>query len=119
MKFYLDEDLSPTIAEIMRRLGTDAITAHDVGMTGTADEEQLDLAAAQGRCHVTRNRNDFILISRMCLDSSQPHCGVIIVPHTFKGNEFRRIAEALVAFASLNPNGLPPYTVAFLNDNLR
>jgi predicted nuclease of predicted toxin-antitoxin system len=119
MKFYLDEDLSPTNAEIMRRLGTDAITAHEVGMSGAADEEQLDLAAAQGRCLVTRNRNDFILISLMYLDSCRPHCGVIIVPYTFKGNEFRRIAEALLAFASLNPNGLAPYTVAFLNDNLR
>ena len=90
MKFYIDEDLSPMIAEIMRRLGTDAITAHEVGMTGDADEEQLNLAAAQDRCLVTRNRN-----------------------------EFRRIAEALVAFGSLNPDGLPPYTVAFLNDNSR
>jgi predicted nuclease of predicted toxin-antitoxin system len=116
MKFYLDEDLSPTITEIMRRVGTDAITAHEVEMTGATDEEQLDLAAGQGRCLVTRNRNDFIMISRMYLDSNRPHCGVIIVPYTFKGNEFRRIAEALVAFASLNPDGLPPYTVAFLND---
>jgi shikimate kinase len=117
MKFYLDEDLSPKIAGIMKRLGADAITAHEVAMTGAADEEQLDFAAAQGRCLVTRNRNDFILISRMYLDSSQTHCGVIIVPYTFKGNEFSRIADALVAFASLNPDGLPPYTVTFLNDH--
>jgi len=119
MKFYLDEDLSPKIAEIMRKLGADATTAHEVGMTGASDEEQLGLAAAQSRCLVTRNRNDFILISRAYVDSGLPHCGVIIVPYTFKGNEFNRIAEALVAFASLNPNGLPPYTVAFLNDTLR
>jgi predicted nuclease of predicted toxin-antitoxin system len=116
MKFYLDENLSPTIAEIMKKIGADAISAHQVGMSGAADEEQLDLAAGQMRCLVTFNRDDFILISKMYLDSNRPHCGIIIVPYTFKGNEFRRIAEALVGFASLDPDGLPPYTVAFLND---
>jgi predicted nuclease of predicted toxin-antitoxin system len=116
VKFYLDEDLSPGIAEMMRKLGTDGKSAHEVQMTGASDGEQLDFAAAEGRCLVTFNRNDFIMLTRLYLDANRPHCGVLIVPYTFKGNEFRHIAQALSRFASVNPDGLPPYAVAFLQN---
>lgn len=115
MKFYLDEDLSPRIAEMLRRLGIDAVSAHNVNMAGASDGEQLDRAVQQGRCLVTFNRNDFIELSKMYLDTGRAHCGVVIVPYTFRGNEFNRIAKALLAFTSRNPKGLPPYTVAFLS----
>jgi predicted nuclease of predicted toxin-antitoxin system len=117
MKFYLDEDLSTRIAEILRKLGVDGKSAHEAQMTGASDEEQLDFAAREGRCLVTFNRNDFIMLTRLYLDSNRPHRGVIIVSHGFGGNEFRRIAKALSDFASLNPAGLPPFTVAFLGTN--
>ena len=114
VKFYLDENMSPKIAEIMRKLGIDALSAHEVNMAGAADEEQLDYASRGKRCLVTYNRNDFIELSKMYLDSGRAHSGVIIVPYTFRGDEFRLTAKALAAFASHNPKGLPPYTVAFL-----
>jgi hypothetical protein len=114
MKFYLDEPLSPKIAAILQKRGLDAVSAHDVKMTGAGDDEQLDFAAQQGRCLVTFNRNDFIQLTRIYMDSARPHHGVIIIPYTFKGNEFSRIAEALAALASLNKQGLPPYTVTFI-----
>ena len=117
MKFYLDEDLSPRIAEVLRGLGADGVSAHEVQMTGVSDEEQLDYAAAKGRCLVTFNRNDFILLTRLYMDSNRLHHGIIIVPYTFRGNEFRRIAEALSNFAAFNPDGLPSYAIAFLSDN--
>ena len=53
MKFYLDENMSPKIAEILRSLGVEAASAHEVDMAGAADEEQLDFAARQG--HVPRH----------------------------------------------------------------
>ena len=114
MKFYLDENMSPKIAEIIRSLGAEAVSAHEVTMAGAADEEQLDFAARQGMCLVTFNRNDFIELSRLYLDSGRAHSGIIIVPHTFRG-DFRQTAKALVAFGSRYEKGLPPYAVAFLS----
>jgi hypothetical protein len=115
MKFYLDENMSPKIAEILRSLGVEAASAHEVDMAGADDEEQLDFAARQGMCLVTFNRNDFIELSRLYLDAGRAHSGVVIVPYTFRGGNFREIAEALVAFSSRCEKGLPPYAVAFLS----
>jgi len=64
LKYYLDEDLSPKIAEILRKSGIDAISAHEIGMLQTADVEHMDRASTEGRCLITRNRNDFIQFGR-------------------------------------------------------
>jgi predicted nuclease of predicted toxin-antitoxin system len=45
MKFYLDEDLSPKIAEILRRSGIDALSAHEAGMCEASGQGQLEFAA--------------------------------------------------------------------------
>ena len=63
MRFYLDEDLSPRIAVIARGLGLDVVSAIELGNLGLADEEQLSLAARDGRCVVTQNRADFIRLT--------------------------------------------------------
>ena len=44
----------------------------------------------------------FIELSRLYLDTSRAHSGVINMPYTFRGDDFRHTAKALVAFASRN-----------------
>ena len=59
MKYYLDEDLSPKIAEILRKHNIDAISAHEIGMVEVTDIEQLDLAHPDYRA----------LFARICASS--------------------------------------------------
>jgi predicted nuclease of predicted toxin-antitoxin system len=114
MKFYLDEDLSPKIAEILRKNGIDTLSAHDAGMCEASGQRQLEVAATQKRCLVTRNRDDFIRLTVRFFNDQRPHCGVLIVPYTLPGDQFSRIASLIKKFSSRHHKGLAPYSIAFL-----
>jgi predicted nuclease of predicted toxin-antitoxin system len=114
VKFYFDEDLSPKIAEILRRSGIDALSAHEAGMCGVSDQRQLEFAANEKRCLLTRNRDDFIRLTVRFFNDHRPHWGVLIVPYTVPGDQFSRIANLIKKFSSLHHKGLEPYSIAFL-----
>ena len=114
MKFYLDEDLSPKIAEILRKGGIDALSAHEAGMCEVPDRKQLEFAATEKRCLVTKNRDDFIRLTVRFFNDQRPHCGVLIIPYTLPGDQFSRIANLIKKFSSRHQKGLVPYSIAFL-----
>jgi len=115
VKFYLDEDISPKVAQILRKKNIDAISAHEVGMLGASDEDQLTAAAAEGRVLVTRNRDDFIILTVRFFEDLKPHRGLLIVPHTIPGSDFSLLSNLLTTFAKKHPKGLTTYTIEFLS----
>lgn len=114
MKFYLDEDLSPKIAETLRKGGIDVLSAHEVGMCEVSDQRQLEFAATEKRCLVTRNRDDFIRLTVRFFNDQRPHYGVLIIPYTLPGDQFSRIASLIKKFSSRHQKGLAPYSIVFL-----
>jgi len=114
VKLYLDEDISPKIAELVRRRGIDCISAHDVGMTGQSDVDQLKFAAKQRRVLVTRNRDDFIRLTVRFFNDHLPHSGVLIIPHSYPGDKFSLLANALSSYCIGHPRGMQSYTIDFL-----
>ena len=115
MKYYLDEDISPKVAELLRKNNIDAISAHESNMLGASDEEQLLAASEDSRVMVTRNRNDFIALTVRFFESLQPHYGLIIIPYSIPGSKFSLLAKPLTEFAKKHPGGMEPYTIEFLN----
>ena len=114
MRLYLDEDLAPAIAEQLRRRGIDAVTAHDVAMTGVSDVAQLDHAASEARALVTRNVRHFRALGNARIRSQTPHAGIILCPASLRGSEYGVIVEALGQLTRRYPKGLGPYDVVFL-----
>jgi predicted nuclease of predicted toxin-antitoxin system len=68
VKYYLGELISPKVTEILRKSGMDALSAHETGILGASDEEQLYFAAYEGRALVIRNRDDFLRMRSELLD---------------------------------------------------
>lgn len=114
MKYYLDEDISPNIAILLRKHRIDCSSAHEMKKTQISDLEQLEFAAKERRCLVTRNRDDFIQLTVQFFNSQLPHYGVLIIPHSYPGDRFSQIAEALEKYARRHPDGLAAYTIDFL-----
>ena len=106
MKVYLDEDLSPIIARVLRDEGVDAISAHEIGAVQLDDRAQLTEATRGGRAIVTANVVDFLALAHDAVARNAEHAGIILVPSSFRGNEFQAIAVAVQRAVSQHPRGL-------------
>ena len=114
MKFLVDEDLSDEIASILRALGVDTVHIRELGLSGAEDQEVLDEAARQERCVITRNRNDFLMLTEFYFHEGRTHHGVLIVPRSYPGNKPSRIARAISALLQHHPHAFQPYAFLFL-----
>ena len=106
MKVYLDEDLSPHIALLLRQRGVDATSAHDVGNSQLQDRAQLEFATREARAIVTRNVVDFLRLAHDAVATNTPHAGIVLVPAGFRGDEYQELADAVVEDLKPYPQGL-------------
>ena len=106
MTFYLDENLSPRIAEILRARGLDVVSAYEVGNTRLDDRSQLRYAVGTGRAIVTCDIRDFTELTGEFIAANLEHAGIVLVPPTFPTDDFATIADAVEHIARQHPDGL-------------
>ncbi len=114
MKLYLDEDLAPQVAGRLRAKGLDAVSALEVGNIQLSDRDQLQYAAGEGRCLVTRNVLHFVILAQDAIRRQEPHAGIILCPPSIRAFEVVKIADALIRLARLFPEGLAEFDVLYL-----
>jgi predicted nuclease of predicted toxin-antitoxin system len=105
MRFLLDEDLNPAMAEVARGLGLDALSVHEIGRRGFRDGEQLRFSTAEGRVFVTRNRDDFLRLALTFFQTGEEHAGILIVPRSLPNHQPERIAHALNRWQAVGDRG--------------
>ena len=115
MRFYLDEDVTPQVVVIARARGLDVVSCHERNDRRLSDDEILPLAALDGRCVVTRNRDHFIRWTIHFFEHEWPHAGVLIVPYSLPNSEPARIAQALTEYVRAHQQGLTSYTLDWLS----
>ena len=88
---YLDENVPPLLANLLREERWDVVSAHEVGMVGKGDEEQLRYAASSGRAILTFDQKHFRPMYDEWWFAGRTHSGIIL-SREFKMDE---IAELL------------------------
>ena len=78
VKLYLDENIDPALAVVLRSRGYDVISAHEVGMRGKTDEEQLNYAISERRALLTFNAKHFAPLAKKYFESNREHFGIIV-----------------------------------------
>ena len=77
-RLYLDEDILPELARVLRARGEDVVSAHDVGKLGISDGDQLAYATELDRAIVTSNAADFIRLAGEWFSLGRPHAGIVV-----------------------------------------
>jgi predicted nuclease of predicted toxin-antitoxin system len=96
-RLYLDEDVVPELARMLRSHGHDAISVHDVGGLQLEDAEQLERAANDGRTLLTYNYHDFLRISEEWFLAGRSHAGIVISYRQYARSELGALFRAVVA----------------------
>ena len=71
LRFHLDENCHPAIADGLRRRGIDVTTTIDTKLLGADDRTQAAYALKEGRVIITQDQ-DFLRLNA----SGEPHAGI-------------------------------------------
>ena len=91
IKLYLDEDVDPLLAEVLRDRGLDCISTHESGNRGQTDFDQLGFATRQERAILTFNVKDFVPLAQEFATAGRSHNGIIVSDHLPFRELLRRI----------------------------
>jgi hypothetical protein len=99
-RLYLNEHLSPDLAEALRQRGFDVIASLEVDMGEREDEEHLVFAAQQGRAVLTFNVQDFMPLHEQFLAAGREHAGIVFSTEESFRVLFRRLIRLLHSVAA-------------------
>jgi hypothetical protein len=94
---YLDEDVVPELARVLRGHGHDVVSAHERGRQGVSDEAQLAYATAEDRALLTFNYPDFLRLGQEWFFAERAHAGIVVSYRQYGRNQLGELARAVVA----------------------
>lgn len=63
LRFHLDENVDPAVADGLQRRGVDVTTCQESGLLEAPDDRQLAFAVAEGRVLITHDE-DFLALAK-------------------------------------------------------
>ncbi len=90
LKLYANENFPLETVLILRQLGYDVLTTHEIGKSNLKipDEDVLTFAVAENRAILTVNRKDFMRLHRI----NPIHSGIIVCT---KNDDFANFADCI------------------------
>lgn len=102
IKIYLDEDIRPLLAEILRSRGYDTVSCVEKRLFGLSDAEQLNIAIKDKRAILTHNIRDFVQMHRR-LEGG--HFGIILSDQISFSLLLKRMLKFLATASSQSLKG--------------
>lgn len=78
IRLFLDEDVHPDLAPVLRKMGFDAVSTVETGRKGETDLSQLQYAVSEKRTIITFNVKDFVLLYNQLYSEGREHSGIIV-----------------------------------------
>lgn len=95
-KLHLNENLSPRLANELRKYGFDVVATQEVeDMLSAPDDIQLAHAASEQRAILTFNIGDFAVLHEQYMAEGKEHWGIILSTREPIGELLRRILRML------------------------
>lgn len=105
IRVYLDEDAAHrSLVDALRSRGVTVLTALEVGLSGTPDEDQLRFAAEHGCVLYSHNTSDFYRLHTEWISAGRGHAGMILAPQQrfSVGEQLRRILRIRATASAAN-----------------
>lgn len=112
IRLFLDEDVWPGLAAILREHSFDVVHACEVQRGGMPDADQLAYAAEIGCIILTHNAKDFAPLAAEYYFGRRSHAGIILSPQLQRGELVRRMLSLLHSLSAEEMVN----TVRFLSD---
>lgn len=94
-KLYLDEDMDPTLACMLRQHGYDVVSAYDLGHIQWADEAHLAFAAQESRVLLTHNARHYAPMFTRWWTEGRSHAGIVVSQQLAFSEIFQRLLHLL------------------------
>src|SRR5436190_1270300 len=80
MNLYLDDDtVDRLLIQLLKKAGHDVLIPADIGAVGKKDSAHFKAAIQRGRVLLTKNHDDFELLSDLVLFVGGHHPGVLVI----------------------------------------
>ena len=78
IRLYLDEDVRPLLAEVLRERGYDVVSAIELQRIQMPDRGHFTHAAEEGRALLTFNIRDFVPLARSAMREGRSFAGLVV-----------------------------------------
>jgi predicted nuclease of predicted toxin-antitoxin system len=95
LSLYLDEDVHPDVAPVLRGMGFDVVTTIEMGNKGASDNDQIEFAIQENRTLLTFNVRDFVLLYDFLYDEGRKHAGIVVSSQIGLKELLRRLLKLL------------------------
>ena len=95
IRLYLDEDVQPLLAAVLRERGYDAVSAIDLRHLAVPDSEHFAYASANERAVLTFNIRDFVPLAKNALAGNLIFPGLVVTDQLPLGELLPRVLRLL------------------------